>query len=173
LPFPEISKRYNVPETAIRTRSSREEWPIPRSIMARAQRQLKEARQAQLRQLERGDGVAGEHLREKVSQMARVQEESPLRVISESAVTYGQRSQMAILAGMAPQIEQAMSNPEAFTPASVKELVALGSLLHKLSGLDKEGAQVRVSVAMFSEGAKAGAVIEADSWADVGGSVNT
>ncbi|OAI56039.1 hypothetical protein AYO49_04920 [Verrucomicrobiaceae bacterium SCGC AG-212-N21] len=168
VPFIDLARRWGLlkadgsPDTnAIRQRSFREEWPVPRAIRVRARHKLKQAlaEQAMARsKMQAGGGSVlgvggGVTCVTRASEGLKVPSAGSLDAIAETAVTFGRRSQMAILAGLVPQIEAAMHAPEVFRPATVRELVAAGGLIHKLSGLDQDAPEVRLQVAMFTEGA--------------------
>jgi hypothetical protein len=158
VPVPDLARQWGMIDpktgrpdtTAIRKRSSREQWPIPRAVMDRAQKMMAEARK-NVKQLVTKPIVT-------VSQ----DPQNPLHVVAESTVTYGKRAQLAILAGLVPEIETAMQQPGKFRPENIKELVMVGSLAHKLAGMDKDSQEIKVNVAMF--GHEGAIQQEAETW---------
>ena len=65
----------------------------------------------------------------------------------KSKEEYGEMNRMALLSKLSPVLQNAVTDrPNDFSPNDIKELVSLGSFLHKMADLDKPETSVSVSV---------------------------
>ncbi len=145
LSFTQLAEIHGVPDGTIRQRALRYKWPVPRRIKAIAREM-------------HAQGVPGVSLcndRGKNEEMARVTVETLQEAHSRTAAALVQAAArgLARFAEAAPAPENWQ---EAATAYKVQRLAA---------GIDKEGGEVRVNVAMFAEALRP--VDEGESWGGV------
>lgn len=140
IPDDRISKDWGVSRDALRKRREREAWPTPE----RARIERDKAREA-LQSKEQAS-VQSSHGAEGVSQVVQTTP-SAAEVIVKSKEEYGENNRMVLLSKLSPVLQKAVTDsPGNFTPQDIKELVSLGTFLHKMADLDKPETQVNLSL---------------------------
>jgi hypothetical protein len=140
IPDTRISKDWGISRDALRKRRERESWPTPE----RARIERDKAREA-LQNKEQAS-VQSSHGAEVLSQDVQ-SKPSAAEVIAKSKEEYGESNRMVLLSKLSPILQSAVTeNPANFSPQDIKELVSLGSFLHKMADLDKPQTEVNVSL---------------------------
>lgn len=140
VPKEKICSEWDISEGALRKRRERGQWMTP----TRAKIERDKAREALQNQAKLG--VQSSHGTESVTETVQTK---PLAVdvIAQSKEEYGETNRMVLLSKLSPVLQRAVTDrPHDFSPQDIKELVSLGSFLHKMADLDKPDASVSVSV---------------------------
>lgn len=144
IPDERLSREYGVTRAAIRKRRSRQSWPSPSRVemeQEKARQALKDGRSTLLHSNQAiGEGKeSGSHPVTSPS--------SALELIGKTKEELGELNRMVLLSKLSPVLQKAVTDsPGNFTPQDIKELVSLGTFLHKMADLDKPETQVNLSL---------------------------
>ncbi len=145
VPFIKIAEQWDIRDEAgtlstnsIRQRSFREAWPVPRAIMERAKLQLAKAKE----------------LTKEDSSSDTEPSVTAVTVAADSLLENGQKSNLIASQIALRLLTKAADSPDAIAPLShVSDVKTALSVARIAAGMDREGAEVKVNLAMFQAGA--------------------